>query len=88
LSQFALCLLRQGGYVMAEDADTNVVKIVIHEEGCIPLIVRQSVAEVATSLTIEQFPTVLCRVTDGIGVSGDEMVEGRIEGSQRPCRLQ
>jgi hypothetical protein len=56
LRQLGLCLLRQGGHVMPEDADANVVKIVIHEEGCIRLIVRQSVAELATSLTVEQFP--------------------------------
>src|ERR1700747_3195479 len=83
LRQLALCLLRQGAYVMPEDADANVVKIVIHKEGCIELIVRQSVAEVATSLTVEQFPTALGQIADGVGVAGDEMVEGRIEGNQR-----
>jgi hypothetical protein len=31
--ELAVCLLRQGGYVMPEDADANVVKIVIHEDG-------------------------------------------------------
>src|ERR1700758_1468616 len=82
LRQLALCLLRQGAYVMPEDADANVVKIVIHKEGWIWLIVRQSVAEVATSLAVEQFPTALGRIADGVGGSGDEMVEGRIEGSQ------
>jgi hypothetical protein len=35
---------------MPEDADANVVKIVIHEEGCVRLIVRQSMTEVATGL--------------------------------------
>jgi len=47
---------------MPEDADANVVKIVVHEEGCIRLIIRQSVAELATSLTVEQFPTALGRI--------------------------
>ena len=41
-------------------------------------------AEVATGLGIEQFPTAFGRVTDGVGLSGDEMIEGGIEGSQRP----
>jgi hypothetical protein len=67
---------------MPQDADADVVKIVIHEERCIRLIVRQGVAEVATGLTVEQFPAVHGRVADGVGLSGDEMVEGRIEGSQ------
>ena len=61
LRQLALGPLRQRGYVMPEDSDANVVKIVIHEEGCIPLIVRQSMAEIATGLGIEQFPTAFGR---------------------------
>jgi hypothetical protein len=65
LRQLALGLLRQRGYVMPEDSDSNVVKIVIDEERCIPLIVRQSMAEVATGFSIEQFPTAFGRVADG-----------------------
>src|ERR1700716_4096461 len=84
LRQLALSLLRQGGYAMPEDADANVVKIVIHEEGWVWLIVRQSMAEVATALGVKQFPAAFGRVTDGVDVSGDEMVERGIEGSQRP----
>src|SRR6201999_3881308 len=84
LRQLALSLLRQGDHAMAEDADTDVMKIVVHEESCIRLVARQSVAEVATGLGVEQPPTALGRVADGVGVSGDEMVEGRIEGSQGP----
>src|SRR5262249_4694949 len=84
LRQLTLSLLRQGGYVMPENSDANVVKIVIHEERCIPLIVGQSMAEVATGLGVEQFPPAFGRVADGVGVSGDEMVEGRIEGRERP----
>src|ERR1700745_730736 len=41
-------------------------------------------AEVAAGLGVEQLPTALGRVADGVGVSGDEMIEGRIEGSERP----
>src|SRR5258708_13108839 len=69
---------------MPDDADADVVKVVIHEKRYIPLIVGQSMAEVATGLGIEQFPTAFGRVTDGVGLSCDEMVEGGIERSQRP----
>jgi hypothetical protein len=48
------------------------------------VILRQSMAEIATSLGIEQFPTAFGRVTDGVRLSGDEMIEGRIKGGQRP----
>src|SRR5258707_14774397 len=41
-------------------------------------------AEVATGLGIEQFPTAFCRVADGVCLSRDEMIEGRIERSERP----
>jgi hypothetical protein len=41
-------------------------------------------AEVATGHGIEQFPTAFCRVADSVRLSRDEMIEGRIEGSQRP----
>ena len=84
LRQLALGLLRQGDYVVPEDPDANVVKIIIHKESYIPLIVRQSMAEIATGLGIEQFPTAFRRVADGVCVSGDEMIEGRIERNQRP----
>ena|SRR6516162_971390 len=61
---------------MAEDSDADVVKIVIHQEGRIRLIVRQSMAEVATGLGVEQFPTALGRVADGVGVSSYEIYPG------------
>ena len=69
---------------MPEDSDANVMKIVIDEEGCILLILGQSMAEVTTGLGIEQFPTAFGRVADGVCLSCDEMIEGRIERSQRP----
>ena len=64
---------------MPEDSDANVMKIVVDEEGCIPLIFGQSMAEVTTGLGIEQFPTAFGRVADGVRISRDEMVERGIE---------
>jgi hypothetical protein len=69
-----LSLLRQGADTMPEDSNPDIVKIVIGEDGDIPMIVRQRMAEIATRLGIEQFPTALGRVADGIGVSSDEMI--------------
>ena len=57
---------------MPEDSDANVMKIVVDKEGCIPLILGQSMAEVATGLGIEQFPTAFGRVPDGVCISRDE----------------
>ena len=64
---------------MPENTDANVMKIVVDEEGCIWLIVRQRMAEVTTGLGIEQIPTALGRVADGVCLSCDEMVKRGIE---------
>src|ERR1700683_3207652 len=82
LRQIMLSLLRQRTDTMADNSDTNVVKIVIDEESCISLIVRQRMAEVTAGLRIEQFPPALCRVADGVCLSRGEMVEGGIECSE------
>ena len=79
LRQLALGLLRQRADIMPKDADADIVKIVIHEEGRVSLIIRQSVAELATGFGIEQFPTAFGEVIDGVCLSGDEMIEGQIE---------
>ena len=67
---------------MPEDSDANIVKIVISEDGYIPLLVRQSMAEITAGLGIEQFPTAFGRVADRVCIASDEMVEGRVERNQ------
>jgi len=47
---------------MPEDLDANVVKIIIHEEGYIPLMSVKAMAEVATGLGVETFPTTSSRL--------------------------
>ena len=66
LRQIALCLLPQGDDMMAEDSDAGVMEIVISEDCYIPLFVRQSMAQVAPGLGIEQFPAAFGRVADGV----------------------
>src|SRR5262249_41182716 len=83
LRQLPLSLLRQRADTMPEDSDANVVKIVVNKKGCIPLIIRQSMAKETTGLAIEQFPTAFGRLADDVYLSCDEMVEGGIERSQR-----
>jgi hypothetical protein len=61
---------------MPNNSNPNVVKIIIDEEGHIPLIVRQSMAFLAASLGVEQFPAAFGRVADDAGFSSDETVEG------------
>jgi hypothetical protein len=60
LRQIAFCLPRQGDDVMAENSDADVMKIVISEDSDIPLFVRQSMAQVAAGLGVEQFPAAFC----------------------------
>jgi hypothetical protein len=59
--QVALGLLRQRADAVPEDADADVVKIIVHEKRRIPMIVRQSVAAIAAGLAVEQFPAALRR---------------------------
>src|SRR4029077_8679146 len=79
LRKLMLGLLRQRTDAVSENPDPNVVKIVIGEDRDISLIIRQRVTKIAAGLGVEQFPTAFGRVTDGIGVSSDEVVERRIE---------
>src|SRR5260370_8026900 len=79
LRQLALSLLCQRGYMMPEDSDTNVVKIVIHKEGWIPLIVRQSMAEAPTAFIIKQFPTAFGRAATGVTLPANEMSERQLD---------
>jgi len=62
LRQTTLSLLCQRGDAMPEDSDSNVVKIVVGENGDIPLIVRRSMTEVTAGLGIEQLPAAFCRI--------------------------
>ena len=63
----------------SEHGEDFVEPHVVGEDGYIPLTVRQSMAEVAAGLGIEQFPAAFGRVAYGVGVSSHELVEGRIE---------
>src|SRR5271157_4856522 len=84
LRQIARRLLRQRDHPMPNDSDTDVMKIVVGKDRDIPLIVRQSVAQVAAGLCVERFPATLSRVANGVFVSRDEMIERRVERHERP----
>src|ERR1700693_348257 len=68
-----LGLTREGDDIVSDDADADVMKLVVGEGGHVPLIFRQGVAFIAASLGVEQIPTVLCRGIDCVLVSCDEM---------------
>jgi hypothetical protein len=64
---------------MPNDANANVMKIVVGKNRNVPLLIGQSVAQIAARLCVEQFPTALGRIAYSILVSGYEMIEGRVE---------
>ena len=70
--------------MMPDDFDADVMKIIISEDGDILLFLRQSVAQIAAGLGVEQFPATLGLVADGVVVSGDEMIKRRIQRNERP----
>ncbi len=68
---------------MPDDADANIVKVVIHEIGDIPLGVGQRMTFIAATLGVEEFPAAFGIVVDRVRVTRDEMIEWRIERHQR-----
>jgi hypothetical protein len=57
------------------------VKILIHKIGRIMLFFREGMTFVAASLGVEKVPPSVRGVGEGILVTSDEMIEGRIEGN-------
>src|SRR5262249_54280347 len=76
-------LPRQRDDVVADDTDADVMKVVVHEERDIPLVLRQRVTLVAAAAGVEELPAALGRVIDGVPVAGDEVIEGGIERNLR-----
>ena len=74
----------QRNNIVPDDADADVVKVVVHEVRDVSLGVRQRMAFITEGLRVEQFPTALGGVIDGVLVAGDEVIERRIERNQRP----
>ena len=70
-----LRLAGQGDDVMPNDADADVVKVVVREVGNIPLGFRQSMALIAAGPCVEKLPAALGGVIDSVCVASDEVIE-------------
>src|ERR1700724_2083408 len=79
-----LGLTRQGDDVVPEDADADVVKVIVRKGCYIPLLFRQRVAFIAPAFRVEYLPAAFCRIVDGILIARNEVIERRIERYQRP----
>ena len=55
---------------MADNTDSDVVKVIIHKEGDVALLFRQCVAFVAAATRVEYLPSTLDGVIHGILVAG------------------
>src|SRR5579862_2832848 len=73
---------RQRDDVVADDADADVVKVVVHEERGVPLFLRQRVALVVAATGVEEIPAALGGLV-GVRVASDEVIEGGIERELR-----
>jgi len=62
---------------MPQDPDTDVMKVEVRKVGGVLIYGR--VATVTASPGVEKRPAALGSVVDGIRVTGDEMIEGRIK---------
>src|SRR5229473_4875678 len=72
-------LARQRDNVVSDNADADVVKVVVREVGDVPLGFHQRMALVAAATSVEDLPATLGRVINCVPVAGDEVIEGRIE---------
>jgi hypothetical protein len=63
-----------------DDADADVVKVVIREERDVPLGVRQRMTFIAAGLGVEELSATLGRFIDRVLVAGDEMIKRRVKG--------
>src|SRR6266567_7281108 len=64
---------------MSDDANPDVVKVVVRKVRDVPLVYRQRMAFIAAATGVKELPAALCGVIDGARVAGDEVVEGRIK---------
>ena len=60
---------------MLDDADANIVKVIVREVGGVPLGVRQGMAFIAKGLGVKKLPTVPGGVIDGVLVTRDKVIE-------------
>src|SRR5260370_13998524 len=75
-----LGLARQRDDVVSDNTDADVMKIVVSEDRDVPLGIRQRMTFIAAGLSVEECPTGLGGVVNGVLVAGDEVIEWRIKG--------
>jgi hypothetical protein len=76
-------LTRKGDNIVSNDANADVVKIIVGNGRDISLLFGQSVAFIAASLGIEQLPAAFCSIVDRIVIARNEVIERRIERKLR-----
>ena len=74
-----LGLARQRDDVMSDDADPDVMKVVIDKVRDVPRGFRQRMTFVAARLVVEELPAALGRVVNRVLLTSDEVIERRIK---------
>jgi hypothetical protein len=64
---------------VSDDADADVMKVIVRKERGVPLVFRQRMAFVAAGTGVEELPAALGRIIDSVFVAGDEAIKRRIE---------
>ena len=75
-----LGLARQCDDVVSDDADANVVKVVVDKVRDVQCGFRQRMAFIATTAGVKELPAALGRFIDRVRFTGDEVIKGRIKG--------
>jgi hypothetical protein len=69
---------------VSDDADADIVKVIVRKGCDVSLLFRERVTFIATALGIEELPAAPCGIVDGLLFARDKVVERRIERNLRP----
>ena len=74
-----LGLSRQRDDIVPDDADADVMKVIVRKQCDVSLGLRQRMAFIAAGTGVEEIPAAHGRIIDSVLVTGDEAIKGRIE---------
>src|SRR5260370_15830227 len=76
-------MARQRDDVVSDDANPDVVKVVVRKVRDVPLVYRQRMAFIAAATGVKELPAALGAGINGVLVAGDEVIERRIKRQLR-----
>ena len=70
-----LGLTRQHDDIVSDDADADVVEVIVRKGCHVPLLFGQRVAFIAAALGVEKLLAARCRIIDGVPIARNKVIE-------------